>query len=64
MGDDDPLTLVPDYRFEWDDGTVRRTDDDDFVEDRDAIRPEHIETLAAIGKRDENCDVTLIGMGS
>lgn len=62
----DNLTLVPEYRFEWEDGTTRTTTDSDFVEDMDDARfnPEAIEALAELGRQDDSCEVTLLGMGA
>lgn len=62
----DNLTLVPEYRFEWEDGTTRTTTDDDFVQDMEDARsnPEAIENLAEYGRRDDSCEVTLLGMGA
>lgn len=48
-------SLVPKYRFEWDDGSERTT------EELPEQNPEAIETLAELGKEDDECDVTLIG---
>jgi len=46
--------LIPQYKFEWDDGTVRTTDDlPDF--------PDGIEALAEMGRQDDRCEVTLTG---
>lgn len=59
MGDDDDeLTLTPEYRFEWDDGTERVTSD---IEDSGRF-PEAIENLAEMGRQDPECEVTLVGM--
>lgn len=60
MGDDS-LTLTPVYRFEWSDGTVRRTDEAVDVEEPSAVA---LETLAMIGREDPDCEVELISMGS
>jgi hypothetical protein len=47
--------LIPKYRFEWQDGTSRTTDDlPDQI-------PEANETLAELGRADDECEVTLIG---
>lgn len=61
MGDD--LTLVPEYRFEWDDGTVRETTDPDFTS-AESPHPDAVETLAYLGREDDNCTVILLGMGA
>lgn len=47
--------LIPKYRFEWDDGSERTT------EDLPEQNPEVNETLAELGRRDDECEVTLIG---
>lgn len=47
--------LIPRYRFEWDDGTERTTDD------LPEQHPVSNEVLAELGKEDEECEVTLIG---
>lgn len=58
----DEITLTPVYRFEWSDGTVRKTNDDDvFDEEPEA---EAVETLAELGREDDDCEVTLLSMGS
>jgi hypothetical protein len=55
MSDDDTMMdIVPEYRFEWDDGTERTTED--LPEN-----PEGRETLALLGREDPSCEVTLIG---
>lgn len=58
----DDLTLTPVYRFEWSDGTIRRTDEEDAFEE--APHPDAVETLAELGREDEDCTVTLLGMGA
>lgn len=61
---DDELTLTPEYRFEWSDGTTRETTDPSFTTAPDQlIPPEAIEVLAIIGEEDPECEVKLIGMG-
>lgn len=49
----------PVYRFEWSDGTSRRTDDPDFS----TVPPTEaaVEELARIGRDDPECMVTLVG---
>lgn len=47
--------MVPIYRFEWDDGNERRTDE---IEEQ---KPEAIEALAELGRRDDECEVVLVG---
>lgn len=47
--------LIPKYKFEWEDGTVRTTDD------LPEQHPDSNETLAQIGREDEDCEVTLVG---
>lgn len=49
---------TPVYRFEWDDGSSRRTDEDVASEGRNNTS---VETLAAVGREDPDCDVTLVG---
>lgn len=61
--DEEPLTLTPVYRFEWSDGAVRRTDDDDAIEDEEWPHPAAVEALAAEARADDACEVTLVGMG-
>lgn len=61
MGDDS-LTLTPVYSFEWADGTERRTDDPDAFSAE--ASPDAVEELAAIGREDPDCEVSLLGMGS
>lgn len=48
-------SLIPKYRFEWADGSERTTDE------LPEQYPEANETLAELGRRDEECEVTLIG---
>lgn len=62
MGDD--LTLTPEYRFEWEDGTVRETTDPDFTSSPDELPPDAVEVLAQLGREDPECTVRLLGMGS
>lgn len=62
--DNDDLTLVPVYRFEWEDGTVRETSDPDFTSAPSGAPPDAVETLAQLGREDETCNVELIGMGT
>lgn len=57
----DTLTLIPEYRFEWTNGDVRVTSDDDCFEERP--HPDAVENLAALGRQDPDCTVTLLGMG-
>lgn len=57
-----PLTLLPVYRFEWNDGTVRETSDPDFTSAHRCI-PDAVEALAAHGREDPDCEVILIAMG-
>lgn len=47
--------LIPKFKFEWDDGTTRTTDElpEQF--------PEANELLAQFGKKDDECEVTLVG---
>lgn len=56
----DDITLTPEYEFEWDDGRTRSTTE---IEDAEQY-PEAIETLADMGRRDPECEVTLIGFGN
>lgn len=62
MGDDE-LTLTPEYRFEWEDGTVRETTDPDFTTAQ-SVSPDAVEMLAQLGREDPECEVILIGMGA
>lgn len=59
----DDMTLTPEYRFEWEDGTVRESTDSDFTSAQN-VPPAAIEELAKIARDDPDCTVTLIGMGS
>lgn len=56
MVDDSELseTLVPVYRFTWEDGTERTTENL-------PQKPDGIRVLAEMGKQDENCEVDMIG---
>lgn len=47
--------LIPKYKFEWDDGTSRTTDD------LPEQYPDANELLAELGRMDEDCEVNLIG---
>lgn len=47
--------LIPRYRFEWDDGTERTTDE------LPEQHPISNENLAEMGRQDDECEVTLIG---
>ena len=49
---------TPVYRFEWEDGTSRRTDEGIESDERNTSG---IETLAELGREDPECDVTLVG---
>lgn len=51
-------SATPIYEFVYDDGTVRRTDDDTKSPDRHTTA---IETLALLGREDPECEVTLVG---
>lgn len=62
MEDNKDLTLIPTYRFEWEDGTVRETSDPDFTNSPHDIHPDAVEALAAMGRDDPECTVELIGM--
>lgn len=63
MSDEDDLTLVPVYRFEWDNGITRETSDPSFTTAAN-VSPDAVEELAAIARDDPECNVSLIGMGS
>jgi hypothetical protein len=67
-GDEDRISMVPVYRFEWDDGRVRQTDDHDVlakhVRDEGGWSGEAVEALAERGRADPSCEVTLLGMRS
>lgn len=54
IGDDN----TPVYRFTWDDGTSRRTDEGI---DSDGPKTAAIETLAELGHEDPDCTVEIIG---
>lgn len=58
MSEDNSLSLVPDYKWEWDDGSTRTTGD---IEDAEA-HPDAVEKLAELGRADDECEVTLRGM--
>jgi len=47
--------LIPKYKFEWDDGTVRTTDENEIE------NPDFNEWLADKGREDDECEVTLVG---
>lgn len=47
--------LIPKYKFKWNDGTERTT------EDLPEQMKEAIEVLAELGKQDPDCEVTLVG---
>jgi len=48
---------TPVYRFEWSDGSSRRTDEGIEADERNTSA---IETLAEIGREDPDCEVTLV----
>lgn len=48
---------TPVYRFDWNDGSSRRTDED-VPADRSTSA---METLAQLGREDDKCEVTLVG---
>lgn len=50
-------SVVPAYRFEWDDGSSRTTEEL-------PRNPEGIEALAELGRQDPDCSVTLLGYES
>jgi hypothetical protein len=54
IGDD----ATPVYRFEWSDGSSRRTDEGIESNERHTTA---IETLAELGREDPECDVMLVG---
>lgn len=62
VNEDDPRSLVPVYRFEWSDGTVRETSDPSFTSAAN-VPPDAVEILAQLGREDPDCEVQLIGMG-
>ena len=65
MTKEDDITLLPEYRFQWDDGRVRETTDPDFTSsDKENLLADAIEYLATLGREDEECDVDLIGMSA
>ena len=65
MTEENDITLLPEYRFRWDDGRVRETTDPDFTSsDKENLLADAIEYLATLGREDEECDVDLIGMSA
>lgn len=54
IGDDN----TPVYRFDWNDGPTRRTDEQIEGEVQNG---EAVEVLAEMGRDDPECDVTLVG---
>lgn len=51
--------LIPQYRFEWEDGRERTTDE---LPEAEGVNPIVVhEALAQFGKDDEECEVTLTG---
>lgn len=63
MMTEDDLTLTPVYRFLWEDGTVRVTDDHDVLYRHvDGWSPDAVEALAQMGREDPDCTVELLGM--
>ena len=53
-------SVVPIYKFEWENGRSVRTDEhDEYME-----YPVAIENLATMGKDDPECEVTLVGLES
>lgn len=62
--DNDELSLVPEYKFEWSNGNVRETTDPDFTNSPHEPHPDAIELLAQLGREDPECEVTLIGMSA
>lgn len=58
MSEDNSLSLVPDYKWRWSDGSKRTTADIPDAEKH----PDAVEKLAELGRADEECEVTLRGM--
>jgi len=56
---DAEMTMKPVYRFEWDDGSTRKSDD--LQNDSPDFREAGVECLAERGRADPECDVTLVG---
>lgn len=51
--------VTPEYRFEWEDGTVRSSDE---IGDLDQLDSDiTIEDIAFAGEVDPECEVTLVG---
>lgn len=60
IGDDS----VPVYRFDWDDGESRTTDEIDAadkLDGEDGSAYVAVESLAQVARQKDECDVTLIG---
>lgn len=51
---------LPVYRFDFDDGRSRRTDEG--IE-ADVVSPDAVEILADRARSDPDCEVTLVGFG-
>ena len=65
MSEEDDITLLPTYRFTWDDGRVRETTDPDFTSsDKENVLTDAVEYLATLGREDDECEVELIGMSA
>lgn len=47
--------LIPEYKFEWDDGTERTSSE---LKEQ---YPDAIEALAQLGREDDECEVSLVG---
>lgn len=62
MSEDD-MSLTPEYRFEWENGTARETTDPSFTSAQN-VPPEAIEHLAELGREDPECTVILMGFGN
>jgi hypothetical protein len=60
----DEVSLQPEYRFEWNDGTVRETTDPSFttLNVDPTVRAEAVEHLAQLGRDDDSCTVKFLSM--
>lgn len=53
---------TPVYRFDWENGDSRRTDDDNAFEEEP--HPDAVMALAALARDDPECEVTTLGMAN
>lgn len=54
-------SLIPQYKFEWDDGTVRTTEDIPREGVTKEVYKEAIANLVAVAEDDSDCEVTKTG---